>query len=207
MTGAAGPQGAQGPAGARGATGPQGLQGPQGIQGPVGARGPTGPQGTQGIQGVRGPTGSTGPAPVTAVGSFFSVSVGTSVAANANAPLTTAGSNTAGAFSLANNTVTVVNAGTYLLCYQAAINSVAAAAGNSAVFALAVNGAVVPGTLGVTQNGNNLGIHQLTGAAAVALTANATVNVRNVSTTADTLAAALDGQSPTSVTLTLLKVG
>jgi len=140
------------------------------------------------------------------VGSFFSVSVGTSVAANANAPLTTAGSNTAGAFTLANNTVTVAPAGTYLLWYQTAINGVAGSA-NSAVFALVVNGTVVPGTLGVTVNGNNVGVHQLTGSAAVTLTANSTVAVRNVSSTADTLAAATDGQSPTSVTLTLLKVG
>jgi hypothetical protein len=142
------------------------------------------------------------------VASFFSVSVGTSVAANATAPLTTAGSgNTTGAFSLANNTVTVVNAGTYLLWYQTAINSVATAGANAAVFALVVNGTVVPGTLGVTVNGSNVGVHQLTGAAAVTLTANSTVLVRNVSSTADTLAAATDGQSPTSVTLTLLKVG
>jgi hypothetical protein len=49
---------------------------------------------------------------------------------------------------------------------------------------------------------------QLGGAAAVTLAAGATVSVRNVSTTGDVLAGAtLDGAAPTSVMLTLLKVG
>jgi hypothetical protein len=121
--------------------------------------------------------------------------------------LTTAGAgNTASSFTLATNTVTVLKAGTYLLWYSAAIANVAGA-GNTAVFALTVNGTVVPGTNGVTENGSGNGAHQVTGSAAVTLAANATVTVRNISTTADTLAAATDGQTPTSVSLTLLKVG
>ncbi|PHF37673.1 Gly-Xaa-Xaa repeat protein, partial [Bacillus toyonensis] len=65
-TGATGPQGAQGNTGATGATGPQGAQGntgatgPQGVQGNTGATGATGPQGVQGIQGPTGATGATG---------------------------------------------------------------------------------------------------------------------------------------------------
>jgi hypothetical protein len=154
------------------------------------------------VQGPQGPTGPTGPAPLTAVGSFFSTSVGTSVAANASAPLTTAGGgNTAGAFTLASNTVTVVNAGTYLVWYRAAINA------GTAVFAVVANETVVPGTLGVAQNVAAGNSRQLTGSATVTLTANSTILIRNVLTTADTLAAAADGQSPTSVTVTLVKVG
>jgi hypothetical protein len=124
------------------------------------------------------------------------------VAANGTAPLSTAGAgNTPSAFTLASNTVTVVNAGRYLLWYQAAINQ------GTAVFALVVNGTVVAGTHGVAQNVTTGNSRSLTGSAAVSLTANSTVLVRNVSNTADTLAAAADGQNPTSVTLTLIKVG
>ena len=57
----------------------------------------------------------------------------------------------------------------------------------------------------MTENGD-AGAHQLTGAAAD-VAANATVNVKNISTTADTLANATDGQTPTSVSLTLVKIG
>ncbi|MGG5759434.1 Gly-Xaa-Xaa repeat protein, partial [Bacillus toyonensis] len=53
-TGATGPQGVQGNTGATGATGPQG------VQGNTGATGATGPQGVQGIQGPTGATGATG---------------------------------------------------------------------------------------------------------------------------------------------------
>jgi len=161
-----------------------------------------GPTGATGSGGATGATGATGAAPLTIVGSFFSSAAGTTVALNANAPLTTAGGgNTAGAFSLASNTVTVVNAGTYLIWYQAAI-----AASNAAVFQLFVNGAGVAGTLGVSQNPAS-SVHQLVGAATVTLAANATVNVRNVSTTTDTLASAVDGATPTSVSLTLVRIG
>jgi hypothetical protein len=125
------------------------------------------------------------------------------VAPAALAPLTTAGGgNTAGAFTLATNTVTVVNAGTYLLEYRVAILT------QNAVFALFVNGTQVPGTNGASGTVTGNPARQLGGAAAVTLTAGATVSVRNVSTTADTLAGAtLEGAAPTSVMLTLLKVG
>ncbi|HDX9614025.1 TPA: collagen-like protein, partial [Bacillus toyonensis] len=56
-TGATGPQGTQGNTGATGATGPQGVQGNTGATGATGA---TGPQGVQGIQGPTGATGATG---------------------------------------------------------------------------------------------------------------------------------------------------
>jgi hypothetical protein len=137
---------------------------------------------------------------VTAVGSFFSSAQGTTVATGITAPLTTAGSgNTSGAFTLASNTVTVVQAGTYLLTYSAAVSS-------NTVFQLVVNGNLVAGTLGVAQAGSG-GSRQLGGSAAVTLTANSTVLVRNVSSGTVTLAATLVGQSPTSVMLTILKVG
>ncbi|KAF6561294.1 Gly-Xaa-Xaa repeat protein, partial [Bacillus sp. EKM202B] len=59
-TGATGPQGVQGNTGATGATGPQGVQGNTGATGPQGAQGNTGATGPQGVQGIQGPTGATG---------------------------------------------------------------------------------------------------------------------------------------------------
>jgi hypothetical protein len=139
---------------------------------------------------------------VTAVGSFFSSSPGTVVAANGNVPLTTVGGgNTAGAFSLTSNTVTVVQAGTYLLSYRAAVSA------GTPMFQLVVNGTtLVPGTIGVAVLAA-AGVRNLTGEAAVTLTANSTVLVRNVSTGTATLAPASSGQTPTSLALTILKVG
>ncbi|PFM62639.1 collagen-like protein, partial [Bacillus cereus] len=57
-TGATGPQGVQGNTGA---TGPQGAQGNTGATGPQGAQGNTGATGPQGVQGNTGATGATGP--------------------------------------------------------------------------------------------------------------------------------------------------
>jgi hypothetical protein len=138
---------------------------------------------------------------VTAAGTFFSISPNTSVATNTNVPLTTAaGGNTAGAFSLASNTVTVVQAGTYLLSYTAAIG------GGTAAFQLFVNGTAVSGTIGVAVATSG-GARHLVGSTAMTLTANSTVLVRNVSSAAATLANTTGGQTPTSLALTILKVG
>jgi hypothetical protein len=134
------------------------------------------------------------------VGSFFSSSPGTTVAIGGTVPLTnTGGGNTSGAFTLASNTVTVVQAGTYLLSYSAA-------ATGTPVFQLVVNGTAVPGTIGVAVL-TAAGVRNLTGSAAVTVTANSTVLVRNVSNATATLAAAAGGQNPTSLSLTILKVG
>jgi hypothetical protein len=136
---------------------------------------------------------------VTAVGSFFSSSPGTVVAAAGTVPLTTAGGGNTAGFSLASNTVTVTQAGTYLLSYRAAATGTPA-------FQLVVNGTVVPGTIGVAVL-TAAGVRNLTGSAAVTLTANSTVLVRNVSNASATLAAASGGQNPTSLSVTILKVG
>ena len=125
------------------------------------------------------------------------------MANGALAPLTTAGAgNTAGAFTLATNTVTVVNAGTYLLEYRVAVTSA------TAVFSLFVNGVQVPGTNGASGAVASNPPRQLSASAAVTLAAGSTVSVRNVSTGTDSLAGAvLEGAAPTSVMLTLVKVG
>jgi hypothetical protein len=123
------------------------------------------------------------------------------VAANASAPLTTAGAgNTAGAFTLASNTVTVVQAGTYFIQYTASIS------GGTAVFALVANGAVVAGTNGVAETATG-GARQIIGSTTITLAANSPVLVRNISNVADTLAATTDGQTPTSVRLTFINIG
>lgn len=56
-----GPIGPEGPIGPIGPTGPTGTQGDVGPQGPVGPLGPTGPTGAQGDVGPQGPVGPIGP--------------------------------------------------------------------------------------------------------------------------------------------------
>jgi hypothetical protein len=113
----------------------------------------------------------------------------------------TGGANTSGAFSLASNVVTVNQAGTYAMWF-----SVALAGGSTGAYQLVVGGTIVPGTIAISANTSTTQ-HQATGFAVVSVSAGALVNVRNVGTTTDTLASSVDNATPTSVMLTILKLG
>ena len=104
-----GPRGPQGPTGATGARGPQGPQGPVGATGAVGSQGPVGPVGPQGETGPQGPAGANDA--VYADSSIATVSAGDIIplALDTSTPDTT--------ITVANNAVTVTEAGTYLVSY------------------------------------------------------------------------------------------
>ncbi|WP_131829194.1 Gly-Xaa-Xaa repeat protein, partial [Bacillus mycoides] len=119
-TGATGPQGAQGNTGA---TGPQGAQGNTGATG-IGVTGPTGPQGNTGAtgpQGVQGPTGATGIGVTGPTGPSFPVA--TIVVTNNiqqtviqfNNFIFSTAINVNNIIFNGTNTVTVINAGIYVI--------------------------------------------------------------------------------------------
>ncbi|MBE7128332.1 Gly-Xaa-Xaa repeat protein, partial [Bacillus mycoides] len=115
-----GPQGAQGNTGA---TGPQGAQGNTGATG-IGVTGPTGPQGNTGAtgpQGVQGPTGATGIGVTGPTGPSFPVA--TIVVTNNiqqtviqfNNFIFSTAINVNNIIFNGTNTVTVINAGIYVI--------------------------------------------------------------------------------------------
>ncbi|MGG1791825.1 Gly-Xaa-Xaa repeat protein, partial [Bacillus mycoides] len=129
-TGSTGPQGAQGNTGATGSTGPQGAQGNTGATGPQGAQGNTGATGPQGVQGntgatgpqgVQGPTGATGIGVTGPTGPSFPVA--TIVVTNNiqqtvlqfNNFIFSTAINVNNIIFNGTNTVTVINAGIYVI--------------------------------------------------------------------------------------------
>ncbi|MED0886057.1 Gly-Xaa-Xaa repeat protein, partial [Bacillus mycoides] len=131
-----GPQGVQGNTGATGSTGPQGVQGntgatgstgPQGAQGNTGATGSTGPQGAQGNTGATGPQGVQGPTGATGIGvtgpTGPSFPVATIVVTNNiqqtvlqfNNFIFSTAINVNNIIFNGTNTVTVINAGIYVI--------------------------------------------------------------------------------------------
>ena len=143
-TGATGPQGIQGIAGATGATGPQGIQG---IQGPIGATGATGPQGIQGIPGPTGATGATGPAATTDLLLALNEPIQTTAAGEA---ITFAATPILQGTSLTHPdgsaTVTIEEAGIYLVSFQATASPSAAVTLPATLqMALNLNGGAVAG--------------------------------------------------------------
>ena len=158
--GATGPAGPQGPAGLTGATGPQGETGPQGPAGATGATGPAGPQGETGPQGPAGATGATGPAGATGatgpqgppgVVSFWngnSTGTQTLTAATGNEITFTPNLSSPTAdytLSADGRTLTVTNAGDYLISYDILIPSGTTTTNNG--FYVTSNGTQIPATL------------------------------------------------------------
>lgn len=117
-TGARGPIGPQGATGPQGPVGPTGAVGPIGPQGPVGATGATGATGPQGPVGPQGPIGATGPAG-SSDGLYASSGV-VVVGAGAIIPITETTSSPATTVTVADNEVTLNEAGTYLVSYYSA---------------------------------------------------------------------------------------
>lgn len=123
-TGARGPIGPQGPVGpigptgATGATGAVGPQGPAGATGATGATGPVGPQGPVGATGATGPQGPVGPA---GTSDAIYASVGaTTVPTGTIIPITFNASSPATTMTVADNAITLTEAGSYLVSYYSA---------------------------------------------------------------------------------------
>ncbi|EOO37119.1 Gly-Xaa-Xaa repeat protein, partial [Bacillus mycoides] len=119
--GATGPQGAQGNTGATGSTGPQGAQGNTGATGSTGPQGAQGNTGATGPQGVQGPTGATGIGVTGPTGPSFPVA--TIVVTNNiqqtvlqfNNFIFSTAINVNNIIFNGTNTVTVINAGIYVI--------------------------------------------------------------------------------------------
>ncbi len=213
-TGATGPTGPQGPTGLTGATGATGPQGETGPQGPSGATGPTGPQGETGPQGPAGPagatgatgaTGPTGPQGPPGVVSFWSGnSTGTQTLNEDNAYAVSFAQNLTSpegdyTASADGRTVTVTNAGDYLISYDVLIPSGTTTTDNG--FYAALNGTQIPATL-TNVTGTFETSETVSSQAIATLPAGATISLRSLSDI--TLTAPSAGQQ--MVTLTLLRL-
>lgn len=159
-----GPQGPVGPAGPQGERGPVGATGATGATGTVGATGATGATGPTGATGETGATGATGPAFDT-YGSFYTIG-SQQVSSAANLPLTTTTSSNN--ITLADNTVTVPDAGIYWINYGVG----ASADGTTEDIFLRLNGANVAGTGREISNSGSVN-----GNIILSLNANSTLNL------------------------------
>ncbi|EOO72784.1 hypothetical protein IC7_03011, partial [Bacillus cereus BAG1O-1] len=198
-TGATGPQGAQGNTGA---TGPQGAQGntgatgSQGIQGNTGATGATGPQGVQGNTGATGPQGAQGPTGATGIGvtgpTGPSFPVATIVVTN-NIQQTVLQFNNfifSTAINVNNiifngiNTVTVINAGIYVI--SVSISTTAPGCAPLGV-GISINGAVATDNFSSNLIGDSLSFTTIeTLAAGANISVQSTLNEITVPATGNT---------------------
>jgi hypothetical protein len=164
--GTTGATGATGPSGAVGATGATGATGPAGAVGATGATGPTGPAGAVGATGATGPTGPGFPA---AFAYIYNISPVANIPLEGNVPFSNNGV-IAGAITHTPDSADIVIAesGIYEITFSIEADRV-----NQ--FALFLNDALIPGTIyGVgASNINN------SGRVIVAITAPATLNLRN----------------------------
>lgn len=110
-TGLCGATGPTGPAGLCGATGPTGPMGPTGPKGDIGETGPTGEKGEVGPTGPIGPTGIAGAA-INENATLYTFGPQTAVSGT---PLTLMTELTNNGLNAGMDSITVVNAGTYLV--------------------------------------------------------------------------------------------
>lgn len=201
-TGATGAQGPIGLTGATGATGPAGPQGPTGLTGATGATGPQGETGPQGPAGATGPTGPQGPPGVVSFWSGNSTGTQTLNADNDYA-VTFAQNLTSpeGDYTISadGRTVTVNNAGDYLISYDVLIPSGTTTTNNG--FYVTLNGTQIPATL-TNVTGTFETSETVSSQAIATLPAGATISLRSLSDI--TLTAPSAGQQ--MVTLTLLRL-
>ena len=126
LRGPIGPQGPQGPTGLTGATGATGPQGPIGLTGATGPQGPIGPVGPQGPAGTSDGLYATGPVATIGAGDIIPIELDSAT------PTTT--------MSVTANSVTLANAGSYLVSYSA--DGSGSTVDN--IVSLYQNGAIIP---------------------------------------------------------------
>ncbi|PFJ06011.1 collagen-like triple helix repeat-containing protein, partial [Bacillus cereus] len=189
-TGATGPQGAQGPTGATGigVTGPTGPSG--GPPGPTGPQGNTGATGATGPQGAQGPTGATGIGVTGPTGPSFPVA--TIVVTN-NIQQTVLQFNNfifSTAINVNNiifngiNTVTVINAGIYVI--SVSISTTAPGCAPLGV-GISINGAVATDNFSSNLIGDSLSFTTIeTLAAGANISVQSTLNEITVPATGNT---------------------
>ncbi|MFE6135696.1 Gly-Xaa-Xaa repeat protein, partial [Bacillus sp. NPDC057893] len=183
-TGATGATGPQGNTGATGATGPQGNTGATGATGPQGNTGAQGPTGATGI-GVTGPTGPTGP-----IGTGFPVA--TIVVTNNiqqtvlqfNNFIFSTAINVNNIIFNGTNTVTVINAGIYVI--SVSISTTAPGCAPLGV-GISINGAVATDNFSSNLIGDSLSFTTIeTLAAGTNLSVQSTLNEITIPATGNT---------------------
>jgi hypothetical protein len=98
----------------------------------------------------------------------------------------------------------VNQAGLYLIEYS--VNIAASFTGVYQLFRGAPPGTALPNTIGSTEN-SAAGGHMLVGSTVVRLSAADTIGIKNIGNLADAFQNTTDGVTPTSATLSLLRVG
>lgn len=203
-----GPPGPRGPRGFIGPVGPAGAQGPvgeTGAAGPQGPVGPTGPTGAAGAQGPAGPAGVPGPQGAPGVVSFWSGnSTGNQVLNEGNTnsvSFVQSLTSPEGDYTISadGRTITITNAGDYLILYDVLIPSGTTSTNNG--FYAALNGTQIPSTL-TNVTGTFETSETVSSQAIASLTAGATISLHSLGDITLTAPSA-DQQM---VTLTLLRL-
>lgn len=132
--------GAQGPVGPVGPVGPQGPIGLTGPAGPIGPVGPQGPVGATGATGATGPVGPVGPAGPSAIEGLAIATLNNTTAVTLTdvgdlVPFSNADVIENATINATNDTVTVTNAGTYLINY-----GITPSTGTGSAVSLYING-------------------------------------------------------------------
>lgn len=153
------------------------IRGPMGPAGPQGARGPIGPQGATGPQGPTGPQG---------ISSFTDIitaqNVGGTVTAATQIPLTLTAATPSSTMSVTGNSITVPNAGYYLVSYS--VNGSVPL--GDIVTALYLNGAPVPNEV-ITQTNAAGTVSEGSKTVLLNIPANSTLSLYNTSDGSATL--------------------
>ncbi|WP_144466067.1 Gly-Xaa-Xaa repeat protein, partial [Bacillus nitratireducens] len=174
-TGATGSQGIQGNTGATGATGPQGVQGNTGATGPQGAQGPTGATGI----GVTGPTGPSFPVATIVVTNNIQQTV-----LQFNNFIFSTAINVNNIIFNGINTVTVINAGIYVI--SVSISTTAPGCAPLGV-GISINGAVATDNFSSNLIGDSLSFTTIeTLAAGANISVQSTLNEITVPATGNT---------------------
>ncbi|MED4678575.1 Gly-Xaa-Xaa repeat protein, partial [Bacillus nitratireducens] len=174
-TGATGPQGVQGNTGATGATGPQGVQGNTGATGPQGAQGNTGATGI----GVTGPTGPSFPVATIVVTNNIQQTV-----LQFNNFIFSTAINVNNIIFNGINTVTVINAGIYVI--SVSISTTAPGCAPLGV-GISINGAVATDNFSSNLIGDSLSFTTIeTLAAGANISVQSTLNEITVPATGNT---------------------
>ncbi|PGW38534.1 collagen-like triple helix repeat-containing protein, partial [Bacillus cereus] len=172
---ATGSQGAQGNTGATGATGPQGVQGNTGATGPQGAQGPTGATGI----GVTGPTGPSFPVATIVVTNNIQQTV-----LQFNNFIFSTAINVNNIIFNGINTVTVINAGIYVI--SVSISTTAPGCAPLGV-GISINGAVATDNFSSNLIGDSLSFTTIeTLAAGANISVQSTLNEITVPATGNT---------------------
>ncbi|MDD9781338.1 hypothetical protein PVE99_02675 [Priestia megaterium] len=158
--------------------------------------------GDTGPAGATGPTGATGS--VSTDFGYVYNNVAQTVAAGDDVTFNNITGPFGGGVTATDTTITVANAGNYLVMYEVAPQF--ALLNTQTAYAITLNGAPQP-SIRYGQIGSTLGdSHNLVGSAILTIPAGGTLTLRNVGGTADTLITTVDGQTVVNASISVFKL-